>query len=662
MDSVPYHLMPLTAVGGLYTLYAAVNTIFLIAPSRSKEKKKQTAMERLRSQPQPSSSSNAAVVVLSMILSLIAYSFLNARVQAGYLKNEYNAFDPYALLGLAKSEDLAAETIQDAFKKAVTEFKNNGTGNLEKLQYAYQALADERGILNYQRHGHPAGPLEVDAYRLRIPSWLVYPVGPYAWGVWLVYALAIVGGVGYFVLRRQQEKVVEKETTKKVDTPEVEEAVNQSSVSSKDLVFLLKYLKPEMHHVAILLLLCATPDNLAWGLRDLARVERAREVRRQKDLEEAQAPQDEPKKTELDLDALLNEGGWDEDGDNTYKEAKKEKKDGKKVFEGMDKGVLGQKWVEKTLAAVKQWPPPELPFFSEVEHENGKGMKHPGFERISCMIMGRLNSMYLNSHPELQMAGQKKLIDQSYFQASMQFRQRVGIMLEASLRLAMMLRSYRLTARIVETVALFRIGCYPGAKNVENFEAMMRRNNGAVPRLAVNDLQLKTADGHAEIATGDKCEIEMEVDRLHAEAFTKAKVAFCEKQGIPPQVALQGYREGWWMLLRSERIGGATPAQKMNMGVLKDLDLDSDQLRLFAQEPPTEQLVSGVPLISQHIAQKKGKFKVRFLSPDKPGKYKFTLTVKSQDFLGADSEHILETEVVAAAVESGLNEEDKKDK
>jgi hypothetical protein len=77
----------------------------------------------------------------------------------------------------------------------------------------------------------------------------------------------------------------------------------------------------------------------------------------------------------------------------------------KLLLEGIDEGVIGQKWVENILASKEAWPPKDLCFLKD-EMFDYKGKKvsaldHPGLRRNICMIMGRINSLMLNTHPEL---------------------------------------------------------------------------------------------------------------------------------------------------------------------------------------------------------------------------------------------------------------------
>ena len=681
---VPFYLMPVAALIGLYVLYALVRTLFVLYTNATTDKaqlKRDQARERLMQSGKNSNSqmvlqsSDFAVLFLSLILSLIAYAFVVARVEAGYQRAEYRSFDPYGLLGLTKpaagAEDLEASVIQDAFKSAVAMHKaaSSDEDMLEQLKLAYTALSDERSMLNYQRFGHPLGELELGAFRMTLPIWLQSPTGPFANVLYVIYAGAVLFVIYSVVMHFRNMKANKKKAQTEEEKQKAAAALldQSNSVSKEDLKFLVENLKPTSTHLEILWALCATPDNLAWSLRNLEAAETVRQER----LNEGKAKKpEEPKKD--DLAAMLDGGGWDgedEDKDAAEKKELQNKATGqtKVLLEGLDEGVLGQHWVEETLAQHKQWPPKTVDMFKGIDY-NGKKiekvMDHPGLRRLLCMMMGRLNSQMLNSHPQLLQAGAKKLIDQTYFSASLEFRQRVGLLLEGALRVSMMLRSHQLVARIIETVALFRIGCVNHPNSLKWFQSMMLKSNGCLPAMQVHSKEIVSVDYGSQVCAGDKCEYKLDMERTHAENFTKAKVALCQKQGIPPQAALQGYREGWWLLLRCERLDGATPPQEMNKSVLEDLKISEEAAARFGNEKPEDQLMGAIPLMVQNIAQKRGQFQMRFQAPEEPGKYKYTLTVKSQDFLGCDQILTLTMDVLdpAKVDRKKMEEEPKKDK
>ena len=697
--------MPICALLLVYAVYAMTRVALILwyhQRRRRTSQKRTTARERLLLQQQQQTNNNnnkngsgskeeLGFYLLTLILTWIAYAFLVARVQAAYLRLDYYDFDPYAILELSnenknenENEQLSLETLQAAFRAKIQAASSDSSNTdvllLEQIKWAYQALADERGKLSYQRFGHPLGPLEVPAFSLTLPSWLTLQssssttkeaTSPTAWH--MVLAVYVVSGLAAAVWaartwwrQRQFQKAATKNNTEG-DVSDLLDATN--SVSGTDLQFLAAHLTPTSQYWDVLLSICAAPDTVAWALADLQRAQKIREQRLEQDrLEQEESGKKKPKQDDddaVDFDALVNEGGWDDDDDDDDGNDEKDK-DGKKkssdstksdkpMLEGIDEGVLGQQWVEKTLAANKAWPPPPIALWKKQSFEyQGETVKHyldhPGLRRVLCMTMGRLNSAMLNSHPELLEAGSKRMIDQTYFRSSMEFRQRAGLLLEGALRLGMTLRSFRFVESTIETVALFKIGCTESEESKKWFQNSMKRQYDCLPSLKIHSSAVLTPD-EKEIATGDQAQFQLQVERLHAENFLRSKINICKKQGIPPQVALQNYREGWWLLLRHQRLDGPTAAEPIdrNMGMIKSLEMSESQVDLFEKEKPEYRLLVGSPAIVSNVAQKTGKFSIGFQAPKVPGKYRFILAIKSQDFLGADQEVRVDVTIVDAA-------------
>ena len=224
------------------------------------------------------------------------------------------------------------------------------------------------------------------------------------------------------------------------------------------------------------------------------------------------------------------------------------------------------------------------------------------------------------------------------------------MLLEATLRAAVGLRSYPLTKTIVEAVSIFKIGCKACTpKEVEWFNAIMQKQYAVLPRLEIKNTTIENAK-YPEMATGDILLITLDLTRLHAENFTRTKVAMLQKQGIPPQMALQQYREGWWYLVTGERLDGETPASCVEIkkeGILEKIN-DEDMKR-FDESKFEDRLLTAWPMIVANVAQKSGKVKIQFKAPSVAGKYKFNVAVKSQDFLGADQIFSVEADVVESA-------------
>jgi hypothetical protein len=486
--------------------------------------------------------------------------------------------------------------------------------------------------------------------------------------------IAVVVGVILWVLRRHRGSSSSSSKTQEKKAGDGGSLLDTSnSVGVGDLAYLVEKLHPNAStHMDLLLTVCSTPENIEWSMQALEKVATARQERIEK--KKLEKPKNETAaakaKAAFDFDSLMNEGGWDEDDDDDeedehIKEARLKAKQAEaekqadlarlkqatgqavQLMEGIDDGVLGQEWVEATLTKAKVWPPADIGVLKDAKFDyKGKqvsAMEHPGLRRNLCMTVGRLNSQMLNSHPELLEAGSKKLIDYTYFKASMEFRQRVGILLEAALRVAMTLRAYRLVTTIVETVAMFKIGC--PHDSLGWFEDMMKRQYDCLPRCVVQSHVIVTP-GENEIATGDMCELQLELERTHAEKFLRQKIAMFQKQGIPPQVGLQSYREGWWIALRMERLDGKAEAEKLNRENTILSQIDAKDVDKFEKEDPSYRLIVAWPMVVQNVAQKTGKASIQVKAPSVAGKYRFFVGIKSQDFLGADQEIPIDVTVV----------------
>ena len=231
-------------------------------------------------------------------------------------------------------------------------------------------------------------------------------------------------------------------------------------------------------------------------------------------------------------------------------------------------------------------------------------------------------------------------------------------MLEAALRSACTLRNSALTKTIVETVSMFKVGCNSPDK-VDWFNGIMQKQYQCLPRVKVENTFIECT-GEENMATGDVLAIGLELTRVHAEAFTRQKIAMFQKQGIPPQVALQTYREGWWFLVQAERLDGETPKSALTIktdGMLKDVA--KKDIAKYEEASFEERLLTAWPMMVQNVAQKTGKVKLQVLAPSVPGKYKFNVIVKSQEFLGADEEFSVEGVILDGATVTRKPKESK---
>ncbi|KAL7575756.1 hypothetical protein ACA910_003086 [Epithemia clementina (nom. ined.)] len=505
--------------------------------------------------------------------------------------------------------------------------------------------------------------------------------------LWLISILLVVlaafGAYYYFFSFLPQQKL--SENAKK----DGKSLGPMGPVPLEDFVIMFNRLRPDSTHMDVLLSVLCMNSILERATDEIDKIEELREKRR-KQIEQEQ----KLKKDQLSFDDLVDAGGWDDENEDeaegedgaaneAVKRAKEEEKrkeaelarlrkaTGKTLppMEGLDKGVIGQEWVMRVLGELNAWPPKlgalgdeKLVYKPAKGSRSGqklKPMDHPAFCRCLCMTMGRLHSHYLNTHSELVEAGLKKLADETYFKATMEFRQRIALTLDAAVRIALSLQSFPLVATIIETLAAFKIGCDPNdAKSLPWFNGTMARQYNTLPRLDIGTLFFEKPRDAAKVESteeperltdlvaGQQAVIVLPVDRKHAEAFTKVKIEQCKQQGIPPQMALQGYREAWWFLIRWEAISKDTLNEVEEIPPKFIEQLDDAAANRLKQTSPDLRVRTAFPMMVQNIAQKSGAVKVRINAPKNPGKYKIMVAVKSQEFLGADQELSIDANVV----------------
>merc|ERR1719343_295673 len=481
----------------------------------------------------------------------------------------------------------------------------------------------------------------------------------------------------------------QKKEKKRGSDADVDEALATNTVGLADVTYIASKLSPDSDPLDVLLAVASTPESITWSVRQLASREKVIAKRLEADKEEEAKKKAAAKKSADDKMFDLGDDWADDDDEDEETKKKselankameeKQKLEGevakatgkvKMPIEGMDDGVIGQEWVEKTLGKVGVWPPKELRFLKDMTFDyKGKkvsALEHPGLRRNLCFVAGRLNSLALNTHPDLLEAASKQLVDPTYFKSAADFRQRCAMLLEASLRMGVSLRTYPLTKTIVESVSMFKIGCKGVEEtNIKWFDSIMRKQYNTLPRLKIDNTTIESAK-HPETATDDVLLISLDLTRLHAENFTRQKVAMCQKHGIPPQVALQQYREGWWYFVTGERLDGETPAScaeiKKEGSILEKIN--DEDIEKFNKSKFEDRLLTAWPMIVANVAQKSGKVKIQFKAPSVAGKYKFSVAVKSQDFLGADQVFSVEADIVDKATlsrEPEIEEESKDD-
>jgi len=502
----------------------------------------------------------------------------------------------------------------------------------------------------------------------------------------LGYGLVLVGIIAasvYYLFFKKKE-------TKRGADADIDDTLATNTVGLADVTYIASKLTSESDQLDVLLAIASTPETIAWSTKTLESREKVIAKRIEQEKEEEAKKKAKGKKPEDDKIFEFDDDGWaddDEEDEETKRksdlanklmeEKQKLEQDASKasgkskiLLEGMDDGVVGQEWVEKTLEQSGLWPLKDLRFLKDMKFEyKGKqvsAMDHPGLRRNLCLLVGRLNSLALNTHPELLEAASKQLVDPTYFKSAADFRQRCAMLLEASLRMGVSLRTYPLTKTIVESVSMFKIGCKGVEEtNIKWFDSIMRKQYNTLPRLKIDNTTIESAK-HPETATDDVLLISLDLTRLHAENFTRQKVAMCQKQGIPPQVALQQYREGWWYFVTGERLDGETPAScaeiKKEGSILEKIN--DEDIEKFNKSKFEDRLLTAWPMIVANVAQKSGKVKIQFKAPSVAGKYKFSVAVKSQDFLGADQVFSVEADIVDKATlsrEPEIEEESKDD-
>lgn len=246
------------------------------------------------------------------------------------------------------------------------------------------------------------------------------------------YVIAlVVGGLiaaayyYYFVLNKTKDA-----PKKKLKDVDIDDPMASNTVGLKDITYIASKLKPDSTHLDILLAVASAPESIAWGVKAHLKRQKIVEDREEEDKkEEEQKKKDSSSNKSSSGNGMfdLDDDGWaDDDEDMDDEEAKEKAKLAKKaeeekrkareqlkkvnekpkyLLEGVDEGVIGQKWVEATLAKAGAWPPPDMRFLDgmtfEYEGKQVSPMDHPGLRRNLCHIAGRINSILLNSHPEL---------------------------------------------------------------------------------------------------------------------------------------------------------------------------------------------------------------------------------------------------------------------
>lgn len=447
---------------------------------------------------------------------------------------------------------------------------------------------------------------------------------------------------------------------------------------------LARTLRPDSDHWDILVAILSSPVMIQWSIYDQKRVKMALEKRQQELVEEEKT---KSASVANDMEDLVNLGGWDDEEDANNEDdyvdeqtreqekralAAKKAEDDRKVLmenlkiasgkatvrmEGIDDGVIGQKWVESKLQDVNVWPPRSLSYFESNTYDyplrNGAlpPLLHPGIRRLLCITLGRLYSSVLNGHPELITAGSQKKLDETYFRAASEARQRIIMLLNGALKVAAELGHPKLCQTVIETIAHFKVGGHPkGNSTMAWFTEIMDKTYGTRPQLQLRKKELRehvegdpkgvgpVIPADAVLPCNSQVILLIEVERMHAEAFLRQKLALCQQQGIPPQEGLKSFREPWWFLVNGPkrmRDDNENNTSSWPPESILSYKVSADHLALFERDSERV-LVQITPMIIPNISQKQLAVRMGLKTPSQPGTYKIEASLCSAEFIGAD--------------------------
>jgi curved DNA-binding protein CbpA len=391
---IPFYLMPIAAILGSYALFGSIRAVYLIYANLTFSDMKDASSTTKKPPSVRLNSSGMLLLVATVIFSMVGYAKIVAQVNYAILETEYALFDPYDILGISSE---ANSTIVKQAYRTLSKQHHPDKGGEEKIFHrvnlAYRALTTD--FDNFQKYGHPDGPLTTQSLAFALPEWLLRPQGSVAVVLVLLY-LGMFVMVGYYVVSWLKA------------SSESSSNSNDMSVSGDDTMYMVQHLSPDSSHWDVLLCIATAPESISISTKAINKIE---EMKREK-LSKLAASSKKVPTDVFDLDG----GGWDDDDhDAAKKEAEELQKQQEQikaatgatdvVLEGVDQGVLGQKWVENTLEKFGQWPPLDLGFL-EGKTFDWKGRKvgaldHPAIRRNLCFTMGRLNSIVLNTHTEL---------------------------------------------------------------------------------------------------------------------------------------------------------------------------------------------------------------------------------------------------------------------
>lgn len=399
---VPYYLMPVAAVFGLYALFLtlkALGQIYQVAMFNAK--KTPTKI------PPPSLISKQFLgLIASLAGCVLAYGYVCARVNNAI---GTDVFDPFEILNIDASS-ANSTVIKSAYRQLSKQHHPDKGGDasvFQKINLAYKALTDDVARDNYERYGHPDGP-QTSTLDFALPDWLLHPEGSVALVLAILYLGMFVALIAYLVRWGNKAEA------------DAKKALLDNSVAQSDMAYLANHLRPDSTHREVLYCIATCPESVNITQQNLNAAE---------DLKKARLEYLNPKKKVEPVvdDFDMDDGGWaDDDEEDEAAKAHKAKQEEKEKLakevaaasgqeqmakmvklEGVDDGVLGQAWVETTLIGLGEWPPSfKGTNLANMKFVNSSGksvsaLDHPAVRRNLCMTLGRLNAQKLNTHPEL---------------------------------------------------------------------------------------------------------------------------------------------------------------------------------------------------------------------------------------------------------------------
>ncbi len=406
-EAVPYYLMPVAALFGTYALFSGVKTLYNVYKVATFDAKKTPTVIP----PSSLTSKEFLKLVASFVASVLVYGVICAKVNNSLASADI--FDPFEILDIQSSADITM--VKQAYRQlSKTHHPDKGGDNatFQKINLAYKALSDATARENWEKFGHPDGK-QTQTLSFALPDWLLHPEGNIALVLLVMYLGMFALIIAYVIkfVTRTEEAAKKKQF--------------DNSIAASDMAYLATHLRPDSSHVDVLYYIATAPESLQITEEAIAKAEELKKAR----IEFLNPKAAAAKKKEESDDFGFDTDGWaEEDDDNEASKAAKAKQEEKAKLakevaaatgkdklaqnikiEGVDDGVLGQAWVERSLEKIGQWPPKfsascsvkDMTFSQKGSKNAVSAMEHKAVRRNLCMTLGRLNAQALNSHPEL---------------------------------------------------------------------------------------------------------------------------------------------------------------------------------------------------------------------------------------------------------------------